>query len=237
MDVVAYLRVSTDMQDINAQKTAIYNYAKERGYNIVKEYFDEDVSGKVRIFDRPSFKQLLQFVSENGITRVLVYDLTRLGRYDPLDLLNDIRQVQSQYNIIFEFVNEPQIEDPMFKKLWEFIKSWYSEFERLQISNRTRYGLQKLKEQGKLYHRPSILHYYACTLFNKNLNELTRDDVEKAKKILKQYIDSYLVNNVKKTKIPELLMKNELKPVYLRFPKAPKNPMSIYQFLKKEKLL
>jgi len=234
--VVAYLRVSTDMQDINAQRVGIRNYAKEKGYEIVKEFYDEDVSGKIRLFDRPSFKELLEFVKQNRISRVLVYDLTRLGRYDPLDLLNDIRKIQQEYNIIFEFVNEPQISDPMFKKLWDFIKSWYSEFERLQISNRTKYGLQKLKEQGKLYHRPSFLHYLASVLTSKDLKDLTKDDLEFAKSTLKNMVNSLLEQGHKKTEIPGIIL-DKYKLIFDKYPKAPRSPSSLYNLLKRLKIL
>jgi DNA invertase Pin-like site-specific DNA recombinase len=237
LDAVAYLRVSTDMQDINAQRVAVLEYAKKNNFNIVKEFKDEDVSGATRIYDRKAVKEMLEFCKSNDIHHIIAYDLTRLGRYDPFDLVTDIRNISKEYDVVFHFVNEPQINDPMLKKIWDFVKTWFAEFERLQISRRTRYGLEKLKQEGRLYHRPSLIHYYACVLFNKDLSKITNDDVERAKQVLKQYINSYLVNGVKKLKIPELLMKNELKPVYLRFPKAPKNPFSMYKLLKREGLL
>jgi len=235
--VVAYLRISTDMQDIDSQRAALEEYASNNNYEIVNYFKDENISGSVKITERKGIKEMLEFCKDNYIHIILVYDLTRLGRYDPLDLLNDIKNICKEYNVIFEFVNEPIISDPMFNKLWNFIKSWFAEFERLQISNRTKYGLLKLKKEGRLYHRPSLLHYYASIIFNKDLKEINEEDLFKAKEMLKKIVDKYLSFGVKKTQIPRVLMDNELKGIYVNYPKAPKSEISIYMFLKKNKIL
>ncbi len=39
----------------------------------------------------------------------------------------------------------------------------------------------RVKNEGRLYHRPSILHYFASILFNKDVSELTKEDLERAK--------------------------------------------------------
>ena len=41
--------------------------------------------------------------------------------------------------------------------------------------------MARLKREGKLYHRPTILHYFTAVLLNKELDEITKEDIEKAR--------------------------------------------------------
>ena len=100
----------------------------------------------------------------------------------PTEALNKLRRIMEEYNVLIDFAREPEIEDPLMRESWLFIKSWFSSYERLQASLRTRYGMARLREEGKLYHRPSLVHYYASWLYNKPLSEVTREELEKAKK-------------------------------------------------------
>ncbi len=112
----------------------------------------------------------------------------------------------------------------------EFLKSWIAAYERLQISLRTRYGLMRVKKEDRLYHIPSLAHYYAARLYNKEVGQITRKEYETAKKQLVSIIRKYWDNSaVKKTKIPEILAKNELAGIYQRFPKASRDYLTFYR--------
>ncbi|ADT85233.1 recombinase family protein [Thermococcus barophilus] len=114
-----------------------------------------------------------------------------------------------------------------------FVKSWFASYERLQISLRTKYGLMRLKKEGKLYHKPSIVHYYAAWLYDKDFSELTKEELESARKQLVKIVKKYWDNPaVKKTKIGELLRQNELREMYIRFPKAPDSYFTWRRLLK-----
>jgi len=116
--------------------------------------------------------------------------------------LQTLRKIMEDYDVFIDFAREPEIEDPLFNEFWQFVKSWFASYERLQISLRTKYGLLKAKEQGKLYHKPTILHYYASWLFDKELSEVTKEDLNKAKKQLLAIIKKYWNNpGIKRTKI------------------------------------
>ena len=89
--VVLYARVSTSAQDYTRQITELRKYAKKQNYEIVKE-FSEKISGGKKIEERAAIKELLDFVKENKVEKVLVYECSRLSRRQ-LDFLSIIEQL------------------------------------------------------------------------------------------------------------------------------------------------
>lgn len=78
---IAYFRVSTTEQSIEAQRTAL-------GGAFSKEFKDEGVSGAVPAVQRPAFASLLAYAREGDT--VCVYAVDRLGR-DALDVQATVR--------------------------------------------------------------------------------------------------------------------------------------------------
>ena len=89
--VVIYARVSTSTQDYTRQITELRNYAWKQNYKIVKE-FSEKISGGKKIEERAAIKELLDFVQDNKVEKVLVYECSRLSRRQ-LDFLSIIEQL------------------------------------------------------------------------------------------------------------------------------------------------
>ncbi|MEQ9715945.1 MAG: recombinase family protein [Candidatus Asgardarchaeia archaeon] len=237
MKAVAYTRVSTDEQNPKSQLQVVLEYAKQRGYEVIRT-FEENISGSIDPFERPIFQKLLNYIKTNGIEVIVMYDLTRFYRAaSPTDTLNKLRKIMEEYKVLVDFAREPEVEDPLLKELWMFIKSWFSSYERLQISLRTRYGMQRVKREGRLYHKPSIVHYFAAWLFNKEPGEVSKEELSKAEEELRAIVSKYWnMSEIKRTKIVELLAKNELKEMYSRFPKAPKSFITFYRFMEEGKV-
>ncbi|MHC1627886.1 MAG: recombinase family protein [Candidatus Nezhaarchaeales archaeon] len=235
MKAVIYSRVSTEEQDPKSQLTVVLDYAKERGYEIVR-VFEEKISGSVDPLERPVFNELIRFVRRNDIQIILMYDLTRFYRAkSPTEALNRLRRIMEEHNVLIDFAREPEIEDPLMRELWLFIKSWFSSYERLQASLRTRYGIARLKNEGKLYHKPTIVHYYAAWLYDKDFTELTKEELERARRQLIAIVKKYFKNPAyKRTQVGSLLAKNELREMYIRFPKAPKSYITFYRLMRGE---
>ncbi|MBI1404188.1 MAG: recombinase family protein [Porphyrobacter sp.] len=80
---IAYYRVSTSDQSIEAQRAAL-------GGGFDKEFRDEGVSGGVPAADRPGFAEMLSYVREGDT--VCVYAVDRLGR-DALDVQATVRRL------------------------------------------------------------------------------------------------------------------------------------------------
>lgn len=86
--VAAYVRMSTEHQrySIDNQLAAISGYAATRGMSIVRTYADRGKSG-LTIERRPALSQLLQDALAGGqnFTGLLVYDVSRWGRFQDID--------------------------------------------------------------------------------------------------------------------------------------------------------
>lgn len=83
MSRIAYYRVSTGDQSIEAQRLAM-------GGGFDREFSDEGVSGATRAADRPGFRALLDYVREGDVLHV--YAVDRLGR-DALDVQATVRDL------------------------------------------------------------------------------------------------------------------------------------------------
>jgi len=82
-----YIRMSTDKQALSpaVQTTAIAAYAAARGMQVVATYEDEGRSG-VQLKNRPALLRLLHDVTaSHSFTTVLVYDVSRWGRFQDTD--------------------------------------------------------------------------------------------------------------------------------------------------------
>ena len=232
---VVYSRVSTEEQNPRSQLETVLDYAASRGYEVVR-VFEENVSGAVSPLERPVFREMLAFVKNNGIEVIVMYDLTRFYRApSPTETLNLLRRIVEEYGVLVDFAREPEIEDPLMRELWLFIKSWFAAYERLQTSLRTRYGLLRRKREGKLYHKPSIVHYYAAWLYGKDVGAVTKEECETARRQLASIVEKYWSNPaIKRTRIAEILAQNELREMYVRFPKAPRSYLTFYRLVKEQ---
>lgn len=83
---IAYYRVSTTDQSIEAQRTAL-------GGGFDHEFVDEGVSGVVLAAERPGLSALLAFARQGDT--VFIYALDRLGR-DAIDVQQTVRNLLSK---------------------------------------------------------------------------------------------------------------------------------------------
>ena len=86
--VVIYARVSTTGQDYQRQLSELRGYASRMGYEIVKE-FSETISGAKKVVEREALADMLKFVEENEVDKVLIYECSRLSRRAVDFLLSD----------------------------------------------------------------------------------------------------------------------------------------------------
>ena len=83
MSRIAYFRVSTTEQSIEAQRHAL-------GGGFAKEFIDEGISGATPAAQRPGFAELLRYVRQGD--ELHVYAVDRLGR-DALDVQTTVREL------------------------------------------------------------------------------------------------------------------------------------------------
>lgn len=113
--VVAYLRVSTELQQysLHNQMTAIEAYASAHQLQIIKTYSDDGISG-LTIRERPALRQLVAEIVSRRVTfsRVLVYDISRWGRFQDTDESAFYEYVCRMHGIQITYCAEPFDNDP-----------------------------------------------------------------------------------------------------------------------------
>ena len=77
--ICIYARVSTQGQEYDRQLSELREYADRMGYEVVKE-FSEKVSGAKKVEERAALVELLSYVEDHHIDKVLIYECSRLSR-------------------------------------------------------------------------------------------------------------------------------------------------------------
>jgi site-specific DNA recombinase len=82
-----YLRTSgddgRDKAGLPVQRESCASYAVSAGLEIVQEFADDGVTGKLPMHSRPQGKLLIAALLGNGVKTVLTYDAKRIGRTQP----------------------------------------------------------------------------------------------------------------------------------------------------------
>lgn len=151
MKTIAYLRVSTNVQDLNNQKLAILDFARKEGFGI-DEFVEMTISSR-RSQQRDQLLETIQGLNKGD--RLVVSELSRLGRslgqviaiVDSL-VKRKVRFIAIKEGIRFEGKQTLQ------SKVMVTLFALFSEVERDLISERTKEGLASAKAKGKLLGRP-----------------------------------------------------------------------------------
>jgi len=145
----AYLRVSTDSQDIENQKLGILDYCNKK--NISKIKFLEDAeSGKLE-WRKRSLGKIIE-TAKAGDT-IIAAEISRLAR-STLQVL-EILEVCAEKQISMH-ISKGQIvmDGSMQSTITATILGLAAQIEREFISQRTKEALQKAKQSGKKLGRP-----------------------------------------------------------------------------------
>ena len=151
MKTLAYLRISTDSQDLNAQKLAILDFAQREG--IVIDAFIEATASAGKTRKARRLDELMDRFDRGD--RLIVSELSRLGRslgqvIGIVDTLvkRKIAFIAVKENIRFEGKQDIQT------KVMVALFALFAEVERDLISERTKEGLAKARASGKKLGRP-----------------------------------------------------------------------------------
>lgn len=77
--VIIYARVSTQIQDYSRQLDELRDYAQKMNYEIIKE-FQEKISGAKSVTERNAMNSLLEYIHNNKVDKILIYECSRLSR-------------------------------------------------------------------------------------------------------------------------------------------------------------
>ena|SRR5271170_1505242 len=78
--VALYTRVSTDRQTTENQERELRAIAARAGWNVVKVYCDEGISGAKGRDERPAFDTLCKDAARRQFDMVMAWSVDRLGR-------------------------------------------------------------------------------------------------------------------------------------------------------------
>jgi DNA invertase Pin-like site-specific DNA recombinase len=149
----AYLRVSTDTQDLKNQKFEILNYCHRQKLRVNK-WLSIEISSKRSTKDR-RIDELLALLKPGD--RLIVSELSRLGRStgEVIQLINQLSEMKVELIAIKQNlkINTKNRKD-MTSKVMVTIFSLLAELERDLISERTRTALAQAKAAGKKLGRP-----------------------------------------------------------------------------------
>jgi DNA invertase Pin-like site-specific DNA recombinase len=145
----AYIRVSTDKQDLENQKFAILQYANNKKLGNV-EFIEEAVSGRISWKNR-KLKNLIDNLQLGD--NLIVAELSRLGR-SMLEIMELLSILLRKGVNVYVVKGNYELKDDIQSKVLTFAFSLASEIERELISQRTKEALAKRKAEGKKLGRP-----------------------------------------------------------------------------------
>lgn len=141
---IAYIRASTDKQDLNNQKLEIFEYARKNQLE-VDDFIQITISSRRTSKDRRIDEMVAAL---NGADILLVTELSRLGRStaEIIGLINEL--VKKQVRVIAIKQNLDIKQHDMNSKIITALFSLFAELERDLISLRTKEALASKKLQG-----------------------------------------------------------------------------------------
>jgi DNA invertase Pin-like site-specific DNA recombinase len=147
---VAYLRASTDKQDLNNQKLELLEFARKRRLKIDK-FLEVTISARKTSKQR-RIDELLQMLQQTDT--LIVTELSRLGRStaEVLSLVNAI--IARNIRLITIKQNLDIRRQDMNSKIIVTLFSLFSELEKDLISLRTKEALAAKRAQGQILGKP-----------------------------------------------------------------------------------
>ena len=147
---IAYIRVSTNKQELDSQKLEIMEYCHKN--NI---YLDEILEVKIsstKSQEKRKIKDLKQKLKSGDL--LIATELSRLGR-SMLEIINLVLEFNAN-NIKFLFLRQMELSNfnNPASKLILSVYAYLAENERELISQRTKAGLEKARLNGKKLGRP-----------------------------------------------------------------------------------
>lgn len=155
--VCLFIRVSTLKQDYDRQILELNTYCKNQGYTVVKTIATK-ITGSKTQSDRPDLIELLSSAPKKQFDKVLVTEISRIGR-NAKDIRNTIDQLHSnKIGIIFKNLGVESLnEDGQESFVTNIIIAIYAEMaqeEKRILVDRIKSGLVAAKAKGKQLGRP-----------------------------------------------------------------------------------
>ncbi len=152
MRAALYTRVSThDQQTLPLQQEALREYAKRRGWEVVREV-SEVASGAAAV-KRPQRDALVLAARRREVDAILVWRLDRWGR-SVADLVGSLAELEA-VGVAFVSVTEAlDLTTPAGRAMAAMV-AVFAQFEREILKERVKAGIAQAKAKGKPMGRPT----------------------------------------------------------------------------------
>lgn len=150
MTVYGYLRVSTDEQDYNNQKSGVEKLAQNKGLTVDEWIIDDGISG-TKEPEKRALGKILKRIKKDDV--ILASELSRLGR----KLFMIMRILEHCMNIGAKVLTSKdgyELGDNIQSKVLAFAFGIAAEIERDMISMRTKEALARKRSEGIILGRP-----------------------------------------------------------------------------------
>lgn len=197
-NVVLYLRLSRDDRNkglslsIENQDKILTRFAKENHYAITERYIDDGESGYS--FERPDFDRLNKDIASGKVKRLLIKDMSRLGRHNARALLfmEDARDYGCEVIALDDGYSNFQDNDSTIG-----IKTWHNELYVKEASKKVKNVIHMKQEDGEWMTTPP----FGYRKVQKKSADLVVDpnNARIVKSIFQMYADGYGILQIART--------------------------------------
>jgi DNA invertase Pin-like site-specific DNA recombinase len=153
--VALYLRVSTNEQTLENQERDLREVADRAGWQIVRIYKDDGISGAKGRDKRPALDAMLKAVTRREFHMVMAWGVDRLGR-SLQDLVATLNEMRASGVDLFLLRQNVDTSTPSGRAMFQMM-GVFAEFEREMIRDRVISGMSRARAQGKHMGRPPLL--------------------------------------------------------------------------------
>jgi DNA invertase Pin-like site-specific DNA recombinase len=153
--VAIYARVSTKDkgQDVDNQIRQLEDFCRQRGWVVIDNYVDHETGSTG---DRVHFVQLMLDAKRRKFDLVLFWALDRFTRQGALETLQHL-QLLTSYGVDYQSFTEQYIDScGVFRDVVIAIIATIAKQERIRISERTKAGVERARENGAKIGRPAV---------------------------------------------------------------------------------
>ena len=148
-NICLYLRVPSSSQTTDNQEMELLQLCKRRGFNIVETY-RETISGTKKNEDRKELSRMLEDMKKRKWTKIVIYDLTRLGR-SVSEVVKTLSLLDEYEISLFSWKQNLDTDDGGMSKMFFYFVSIFSEMENDLRKSRQKIGIERVKKLGKKY--------------------------------------------------------------------------------------
>ena len=149
-----YTRVSTLDQTIDNQLIELRDHCSRMGWEIVKEYADEGLSGTLSRDKRPALNSLIKDAYRKRFDSVVCWDISRIGR-SMKELILFLSDMKDRGIGICSVRQGFDTSTSMGEIMFQFV-GILSSWEREMIRERTLAGLERARREGKTLGRKKV---------------------------------------------------------------------------------